>query len=69
MSKRWYQWYVMDSDDINNPFPIKWKPVDDVRFAWFDDNVAAAVVRDHTDERLLYCVNTNRVKRMEVRDE
>ena len=66
MSKKWY---VMDNNDINNPFPIKWKPVDDVRFVAFDDHVAAAVVRDHTDDRLLYCVHVNRVKCVEVRDE
>jgi hypothetical protein len=48
---------------------IKWKPVDDVRFVAFDDDVAAAVVRDHTDDRLLYCVHVNRVKCVEVRDE
>lgn len=66
MSKRWY---VMDSDDINNPFPIKWKPVFDVRYVEFDKDFMVAVVRDLNDERLVYCVHPARVKCVEVRDE
>ena len=66
MSKRWY---VMVSDDINNPFPIKWKPVYDVRYVEFDKDFVVAVVHDLNDERLVYCVHPARVKCVEVRDE
>jgi hypothetical protein len=59
----------MDSDDINNPFPIKWKPVFDVRYVEFDKDFMVAVVRDLNDERLVYCVHPARVKCVEVRDE
>lgn len=63
------KWYVIEPGSSIYDASIKWKPIDDVRFVWFDDNVAAAVVRDHTDDRLLYCVNVNRVKCVEVSDE
>lgn len=65
MSKKWY---VMEPGSIYDT-SIKWKPVDDVKFVVFDDHLAAAVVRDHTDERLLYCIHVNRVKCVEVKDE
>lgn len=65
MTKRWY---VMDSDDIENPFPIKWKPVYDIRYVEFDKDFVVAVVRDLSDERLVYCVHPARVKCVEVRD-
>jgi hypothetical protein len=63
------KWYVMEPGSSICDVSIKWKPVDDVRFVTFDDHVATAVVRDHTDDRLLYCVHVNRVKCVEVRDE
>ena len=59
----------MDSDVIDNPFPIKWKPVFDVRYVEFDKDFMVAVVRDLHDERLVYCVHPARVKCVEVRDE
>ena len=63
MSKKWYVW----KGNISNPNP-GWYPVDDVKFVRFDDDVACAVVRDHTDDRLLYCVHVARVKCMEIRE-
>lgn len=66
MSKKWY---VMEINDINNPFPIKWKPVDDVKYVKFEKDFVVAVVRDISDERIVYCVHPAMMKCVEVRDE
>lgn len=61
------KYYVMCSGGIDDA-TVNWKPVDDVRFTRFDKDFTVAVVRDHMDERLCYCVHPARVKCVEVKD-
>lgn len=45
-----------------------WKPVDDVRILKYEDPIVVAVVRDHEDDRLFYCIHPSKVKRVEVKE-
>lgn len=66
MAKKWYVWgNAGKSLDAGG----NWKPVDDVRYEVYDDgNIVAAIVRDHNDERLFYCVHPARTKYVEVKE-
>jgi hypothetical protein len=59
----------METNDINKPFPIKWKPVYDAKYVVFEKDFVVAVVRDLNDERIVCCVRPAMVKCMEVRGE
>ena len=61
------KWYAMKRIGIDDSDAV-WKPVDDVRFTRFDRDFTVAVVRDHTDDRICYCVHPARVKCVEVED-
>lgn len=56
------KWYVLEADNTT------WKLVDDVRFLKYEEPIVVAVVRDHLDDRLFYCVHPHRVKYVEVKE-
>lgn len=62
------KWYVMETVFENADAHSKWKLVDDVRFLEYEKPIVVAVVRDHLDDRLFYCVHPALVKCVEVKD-
>ena len=61
------KWYVWDDSGKTLDAGGNWKPVDEVRYEFYDNGkTIVAVVRDHNDERLFYCVHPARTKCVEV---
>ena len=62
------KWYVWENAGKSLDSGGNWKPVDEVRYEVYEESIVVAVVRDHNDERLFYCVHPARTKCVEVEE-
>lgn len=70
-----YKFYVWKYDKDRDGYNIdsgNWYPVDEIRHVQFgkkEDGIVVAVVRDHTDDRLFYCVHPSLTKSKLIRED